>query len=82
MANRICAWCKTILGTIDWSECDTHGVCHKCVFTMESNELVKFSLIVRDCLPFEEVITRAGAASILRAIRHNENYISYSVGGA
>lgn len=82
MANRICSWCKDIMGEISWSENDTHGICNSCARSLKENELVRFSLILLDCLPFNEVVTRAGAASILRAVRNNENYVNYSVEAA
>lgn len=76
----ICGWCAKVKQ--DGPEPTSHGICGGCVAKWKSSEMVKFSLVMSGCPPFEEVMTRMGAASILRAIRFNENYITHSLGVA
>lgn len=72
-----CAWCHKVKR--EGPEPTSHGICFSCAREIKERELVKFSLILLNCSPFEEVITRAGAASILRAVRTSDLFINYEV---
>lgn len=77
--SRVCAWCDLTLSEGEPGSPVSHGICGSCAAKEKAKNLCRLTMLISPSQVFSEEMTRDSAASLLQAIRHNENFLSYTV---